>query len=494
MRQHRESGYILVGVLLAITVLSVVGVSLVSLSTNSIKTSSAERKNQAVYYIAEAGLNYKINKLETEVQSAFNDFINNQSDKSEENFHKFLDSRFTIENYEQFEEINLNDTNFTRPVAKIIVEPLAELGKYRIISVGDINGEERTVKQDLEIKWLGTEKNNENFGELKPFAIFTEGDMQFTGNGIVYGDIAAPSENNIRSTGSLHVNGHKYTPPKDENNNIVTLPSLPPFPQVESNQCLDSTLVDMNCNINMNHSRNETVVLNNHAKLNKLSITGIGDLTIDVGNDNRVLEIEELLLTGSGTIKIKGNGSLSLFINNKLSMVGHTQLNEKGKASNLNIFYKGTETITLTGSQTIYGSLFVDKVNLTLTGSSNIYGNIFSNGNNVTFTGSAEMRSQLIIVPNGKVTLTGGGRFYGQIFAKSFSATGSTEVWFVDCHDYSTQPLIAPHVCPDSVTTGPISIEAFTNGGNQPGNGNGEQNPSKGGFEIHLIGNIMEID
>ena len=71
MNHHRDSGYILVGVLLAITILSVVGVSLVSLSANSVKISSSERDNQAVYYIAEAGLIFLASEFEQAVSEIY---------------------------------------------------------------------------------------------------------------------------------------------------------------------------------------------------------------------------------------------------------------------------------------------------------------------------------------------------------------------------------------------------------------------------------------
>ena len=53
-----ERGHALFLALLAIVFVSVVGIGLLTVSANSNKITVYERQNQALYYIAEAGINH----------------------------------------------------------------------------------------------------------------------------------------------------------------------------------------------------------------------------------------------------------------------------------------------------------------------------------------------------------------------------------------------------------------------------------------------------
>src|SRR5699024_6837248 len=65
-----ESGYTLLAVLLLIMIISVFGLSLSALSLTSVTVSTKEHDYQSVYYIAEAGSNYQMEKVKKIVQNA----------------------------------------------------------------------------------------------------------------------------------------------------------------------------------------------------------------------------------------------------------------------------------------------------------------------------------------------------------------------------------------------------------------------------------------
>src|SRR5690625_4551954 len=138
MNHHRDSGYILVGVLLAITILSVVGVSLVSLSANSVKTSSSERDNQAVYYIAEAGLIF----LASEFERAVSEIYEKDSIKTRNDFYSELESfGYLPDRYENFEKVDMD-----KPYTLLKIEKVGEeSGKYKLVSTGYIGDVNRTT-------------------------------------------------------------------------------------------------------------------------------------------------------------------------------------------------------------------------------------------------------------------------------------------------------------------------------------------------------------
>src|SRR5699024_7635281 len=176
-QQNRESGYILVGVLLAVTILAVVGTSLVTLSTNSVKTSTVERDNQAVYYIAEAGLNHLANEFEEAVEEIYE----KNHVKTEEEFYNEIEKfNYLAVEYDNFEKVN----DF-KPKALLDIEKIdGEAGLYKMISTGYIGDEKRSVTQEVQVEWR--DKYDEVEGEspitpiinTPPFAVFTSG--QFT--------------------------------------------------------------------------------------------------------------------------------------------------------------------------------------------------------------------------------------------------------------------------------------------------------------------------
>src|SRR5699024_3584004 len=71
MNNKNEQGYSLIGVLLIITIVAIVGVSLAGITLQSVKTSTKERDNQAVYYIAEAGMNYYTHEIDDVINEAY---------------------------------------------------------------------------------------------------------------------------------------------------------------------------------------------------------------------------------------------------------------------------------------------------------------------------------------------------------------------------------------------------------------------------------------
>lgn len=69
-RLRNENGYSLLLVFFVLMFISIAGISLLTVSANSLKTSSNERKDQTIYYIAEAGLNLKKAEMLTSLRQA----------------------------------------------------------------------------------------------------------------------------------------------------------------------------------------------------------------------------------------------------------------------------------------------------------------------------------------------------------------------------------------------------------------------------------------
>lgn len=69
-RLRNENGYSLLLVFFVLMFISIAGISLLTVSANSLKTSSNERTDQSIYYIAEAGLNFKKAEMLTSLRQA----------------------------------------------------------------------------------------------------------------------------------------------------------------------------------------------------------------------------------------------------------------------------------------------------------------------------------------------------------------------------------------------------------------------------------------
>ncbi|RUL55133.1 pilus assembly PilX N-terminal domain-containing protein [Lysinibacillus antri] len=132
-----EKGFSMMIALMSVIVLSIIGISMFTISNNTSKAAERERDDQAVYYIAEAGLNHvKVNLI---------DNINNPStDSSKSKLENILDKISTnpeldLTNIKVYNfENHLNDPNKkTKAFVKLTNNPA---NQFTILSRGTIEG------------------------------------------------------------------------------------------------------------------------------------------------------------------------------------------------------------------------------------------------------------------------------------------------------------------------------------------------------------------
>lgn len=583
-RSNHEAGYMLVGVLLAITVLAIVGTSLVTLSVNSVKTSSSERDNQAVYYIAEAGLTY----LESEFEKAVAEIYDSDKIKTEEDFFNQLNKLdFVPERYDTFEKVQ-----DSQPFAELEVEKITEeKGSYKLISTGNLYGENRRVSQIIQVGWNDKyeeveEKPITSIVNTPPFAVFTRGQFTMT-NGTINGDIGTLNDklNGISFPGGgPTVNGKIYVP--NGNEKIVNsvdyldhkieaidtsyhMPSLPPFPDEfpespeipenytipgdeiytknqyeqtyyikDKNLLIDNYLLkDFTLNINKNLEFNKiyvnsgndsftmnlgninrgiitntvetnknTIIKNNvkfdlYAKDNiktnanftiegKNSENTIVAKNLNINNgemklqgntslyisdtltmnsnsklifgegDNNLLVVDNLNLV-NGNIDIEGSGKLTIYVRNRLKMVGRN-INKETKIKDLEIFYAGSSKPEFGGDTKIYGNLYAKQADLEFGAGNGIQGTVLSGGNSIKITGGSANIAQMFFAPNAHVEFSGGGKLKGKVIANRFTISGGGTVDFTapDIDD----DLFNPNLPDDSVVNGPGASEIIETG------------------------------
>src|SRR5690625_602136 len=145
-QKHQEAGYVLLGVIFIFVILAVLGTSLVMLSFTSVKTSKIEHDDQAAFYIAEAGLNYKLNQLETEVQEIYaKDSVKNEKDIYN-GLKAIVGENTLIDIFDKVDGV--------QPKADVEVNNMEGVdNEFEIISIGKIGKETRTVSQVIKVNW-----------------------------------------------------------------------------------------------------------------------------------------------------------------------------------------------------------------------------------------------------------------------------------------------------------------------------------------------------
>ncbi|WP_107942332.1 pilus assembly PilX N-terminal domain-containing protein [Metasolibacillus fluoroglycofenilyticus] len=226
---NNQRGSALVIALFLIVIISILGVSLLSVSSNSLKQVDYERTDQAVFYIAEAGINLAKEevklKLRTIEDLAINDitlWIEAENTRRKTEKLPKLTKQLAMDQYliylkNRFDEADFSDISFTissGKVAFIELQPSSTEFKVKIISTGSINGaKERIVDQEIRLRPSlyasfedGDEDKEETNNPLPPspipggwenHTVLTSGDIVFNSSGEIHGDTALKNGNII---------------------------------------------------------------------------------------------------------------------------------------------------------------------------------------------------------------------------------------------------------------------------------------------------------
>ncbi|MEC1179251.1 pilus assembly PilX N-terminal domain-containing protein [Metasolibacillus meyeri] len=234
-----QHGSALVIALFLVVIISIFGVALISVSSNSLKQVDYERRDQAVFYIAEAGMNLaklEVKKELIEIQrnsyQQITDWIasENQERKvyqlprltkaeAEAQYRSILNNEFTM--FNNVPPISNSHAISSGKVATISIDtalptndaPL--LYRINIVSEGSIDGaRERIVTQEIEIEPRlpfaedGDSENDDNGENGQPpgsfpdgYAAIVSGNIILGGSGSINGG-AASKEGNISLTGT----------------------------------------------------------------------------------------------------------------------------------------------------------------------------------------------------------------------------------------------------------------------------------------------------
>lgn len=217
-----QRGSALALALFLVVIISILGISLISVSSNSLKQVDYERKDQAVFYIAEAGINLakedvkiKLRKIEDDAIQEITKWITDQNIYRKANKLPKLTKQMAMKHYvevvlkEEFDKAidkgYFSDTSFTistGKVASIELQPTSADFKVKIISTGTIDSaKERVVDQEIKLRpslYIDLDDDEEDgsgsgtpplvSGDWENHTVLTSGNIVFNSSGEIHGD------------------------------------------------------------------------------------------------------------------------------------------------------------------------------------------------------------------------------------------------------------------------------------------------------------------
>lgn len=152
-------------------------------------------------------------------------------------------------------------------------------------------------------------------------------------------------------------------------------------------------------------------------------------LTIDVGDEDRVLHVGSFDIQ-HGHVHLEGEGSLEVFVENKLNLGGSSTVNSSGDVNRLFLYYGGSDAVNFRGATHFNGGLFAKSANIELGGSNSLTGSLITGGTRVDIRGAASAESRVVYAPNAEVDLRGSASIYGAVISDTFRALGNSHVYY----------------------------------------------------------------
>ena len=230
-------------------------------------------------------------------------------------------------------------------------------------------------------------------------------------------------------------NGHNRSPTTNiPNGTILNLSStrnypLPTFPAVPSLEAKD----DMNAGWYPIPDGGHRISAS--GKYTNINVTN--SLTIDIGNDDVIIQTQNLSVSGSGKIVLNktGTGRLILYVLNTFNLSGSSTINKDGNYNDIYMYYQGNQSFDIPGATEFVGCIYTLNSDVTIRGSGGIKGHIITGGTVVNVTGAAEANVRAIYAPNALLTVTGSGSIKGALVAKKIKMQGNARVYYDNTMD-----------------------------------------------------------
>lgn len=267
------------------------------------------------------------------------------------------------------------------------------------------------------------------------YAVYANSTITLKEGAIINGDVGTHLNSNaITLTGGAKINGQKvYDLPKVTH--LPPFPSFPSYPTPKNQKIKDGGNQhdvikngDLNINNWMVTNNNYILKLDSNVSFKNMNFDQNITLRIDTGNSDKEIVVDHLNIK-NGHIEIIGNGKLTIYVRDNITMGSGSTINKDGSIDKLKVYYQGTEKLKLTDDEKIFGSLYAKNASIEINGSSGLIGHIFTGGKEVIVRGGVKNHS-MIFAPNAEFQLNEGGQIFGTVICNSFVGTGGSNVTY----------------------------------------------------------------
>lgn len=145
---EEKKGFVLVITIIGLAAMSVFGMAILGITMSNLKATMVDGKTQGAYYIAEAGINCMIDRIDEEVENTKDSY------ESAQEFFQNIEDEFLNKEYilNNFEENNKEQSTALVTINR--VGTVENPRDYRVESVGHIGNRGRTVSSLISISWI----------------------------------------------------------------------------------------------------------------------------------------------------------------------------------------------------------------------------------------------------------------------------------------------------------------------------------------------------
>lgn len=475
-----EEGSALVLAMMVLLVFVALGTAVGTVTVGSYRLSDNNREYNSAYYIAEAGANMAYEEIESYVLEAYDESL------ISENFFDKMGNPFGAENNKKHQVYdNFEPQSGTIPEAIVSVEGPEGTGKtrkYTIKSTGEVAGKTRTVEKPITINWVrkGDNGGTSPIPDVPTGAVLIAKNKLNILNGTITGEtyISSTKNNSIKLSGGQGGSGYTifypvgasyesilddsqiYTPTpsiiqKDfkinwpaydkllDLNNEFDMPiqtkRLNPYEHKHS-EGNKYWLIDQNGNVNLNNWMVDEYVINLEADLYipTIDIDSGKKLIFNTGEGDYKIYVDKLKVM-SGSLDIRGSGSLTLIVRDTTSFRQTSDINQSGSSNQLFLVYTGnspnfSEITSINGHIISIGH----NSNITIKNSS-INGVFLADAKKIHFIGGNIPSNMMMIAPKGEIILDEGYQINGTLIGNVVTTVGGGTIEFkeVDTSEFT---------------------------------------------------------
>lgn len=480
-RINNNHGLALVTVLFIVILVSVLGFSLLNISANSLKQVDRERKDQAVFYIAEAGMNLtkievkdQLSNIQKNASEKINSWIARENTFRKENkltpltemdareeYKDILDTEFAVFNDSEIISNTHSVSNGKNAEVDLDIQlPTSADNLLYLISIsstGSIDAtKERIVTQEIKIKpelnfgpSSETDESTENntdkqtdIGTPEGYAVLTRGDIIFNSSGKIYGNTTLSQGNIVFKNGGAMISGvasiDKNTQKITTENNNQSVPNIVDPLNINVRDYLSDDFFPID-KFSLNHINSintfKNTAVSGHLIYNngdfKANDYRADNFTIDLTNQSSI-RFNNFIVDAWKTIYIDvGEGDTDLYIDN-LNINGNIFIKGSGKLNiYINNFTQLKGSFNNNGNSSQVNFIYNGSKPFNLDGSTKVYGSLINNTANISIGASSAIHGNIVSKGNA-ITMSGSSPVQGQSVIAPYATltmAGSSKIY-----------------------------------------------------------------